>query len=552
MNVINTSIKAVALAAAIALSGSCSLDRFPETTFSDQDFWNTESDLKFAANRLYQQLGGVQLDSRADDNVNQTINLTSNGAWNIPSTSGDWSNPYDMIFTANNILEKGERAAVGEEVKNHYTAEARFFRAYAYFQLIQRYGDVPLVTMTLDFDSEELRMPRTPKSEIAVQIYEDLDFAAEWLPDFGALSAADYGRATKSSAQALKARVGLFLGTFGKYHGESGYEEHLEKAVEAASFVMTQGHELFSSYEKMFVNEGDGPANKENILVKVYGESSTNLILGHNYSRDLENGRVAVTRNLIRQYLYEDGLPAYNAHNALKTHRSAFYIEEGDEASYNSIFEHRDPRLSYTLFKAGEQAYKGPWLPTTTLGSRTAYATKKGFSLEDWEINSAGTTDKILIRYGEVLLTYAEAKYELDGAISDGDLDRTINQLRERVGMNAKLTNAFVATHQLDLLEEIRRERTVELALEGFRYMDIIRWKLAEVVLTQDILGAKYNETDWEGADVANLNLNADDVVVVENAATRRFDMAKDYLYPVPLNEISLSGGNVVQNPNWK
>ncbi|PRD50683.1 RagB/SusD family nutrient uptake outer membrane protein [Sphingobacterium gobiense] len=552
MKVINISIKAVMLATLIIFFGSCSLDRFPETEFSDQDFWNTENDLKFAANRLYQQLDGVQLDSRADDNVNQTVNLTSNGARSIPSTSGEWSGPYDMIFTANNILEKSERASVTDEVRNGYLAEARFFRAYAYFQLVQRYGDVPLVTKTLDFDSEELQMPRTSKSEIAAQIYEDLDFAKDWLPAFGALPTVDYGRVTKSSAQALKARVGLFLGTFGKYHGESGYEEHLQQAIEAASFVMNQGHELFADYGKLFVNEGDGPANKENIFVKIYGESASNLILGHNYSRDLENGRVAVTRNLIRQYLYEDGLPAYSERNELKANRSSFYIQEGDEERYNSIFDHRDPRLSYTLFRAGEQAYKGPWVPTTTLGSRTGYATKKGFSAVDWQINSAGTTDKILIRYGEVLVIYAEAKYELDGAISDSDLDLTINALRRRVGMNVGLTNAFVANHQLDMLEEIRRERTVELALEGLRYTDIIRWKLAETLLTQHILGAKYNETDWEGADVSNLNLNADGVLVVEAASTRRFDVTKDYLYPVPLNEISLSGGNVVQNPNWK
>lgn len=102
------------------------------------------------------------------------------------------------------------------------------------------------------------------------------------------------------------------------------------------------------------------------------------------------------------------------------------------------------------------------------------------------------------------------------------------------------------------MLEEIRRERNVELALEGFRYPDLIRWKLAENALTQDILGAKYNATDWVGADIKNLNLNADQILIVEDKSTRRFNPAKDYLYPVPLNEISLSGGAVVQNPNWK
>ena len=442
---------------------------------------------------------------------------------------------------------------VDDAIKNRYKAEARFFRAYAYFHMVERYGDVPLVLKTLDYDSEELEMGRTPKAEVAAQIYEDLDFAAEWLPDFQEVPKADYGRVTKSAAMALKARIGLFLGTYGKFHGESGYEEHLQKAVDAASFVMEQGHTLFEDYGDLFQHEGEGPSNTENIFVKLYGENSANVILGHNYSRDLENGRASITRNLIRQYLYTDGLPAYDEHNKLMPNRSEYYIAEGDEVDYNSIFENRDPRLTYTLLKAGEEwATRGVWTPTTTLGSRTGYGIKKGFSAVDREINGAATMDRILIRYGEVLLTYAEAKYELNESISDGDLDRTINALRERAGLDVKLSNAFVADHGLNMREEIRRERNVELAIEGFRYADIIRWKLAEEVLTQDILGAKYDEVTWIGADPKSLNLNADDVIVVEAASTRRFDPAKDYLYPVPLNEISLSGGNVTQNPNLK
>src|SRR5690606_1289552 len=144
------------------------------------------------------------------------------------------------------------------------------------------------------------------KAEVAAQIYEDLDFAAAWLPDFGALPATDYGRVTKSTAQALKARAGLFLGTFGKYHGESGYEEHLQEAVEAALFVMNQGHVLGADDGKLVVSEGDGPAHKDNVFAKMYGESVSALILGDTYPRDLETGRVALTRHLLRRYLYED------------------------------------------------------------------------------------------------------------------------------------------------------------------------------------------------------------------------------------------------------
>src|SRR5690606_28773232 len=174
------------------------------------------------------------------------------------------------------------------------------------------------------------------------------------------------------------------------------------------------------------------------------------------------------------------------------------------------------------------------------------------FNIPDWTINNAGTVDKPLIRYAEVLLTYAEAKFELNEAISDADLNLTINVLRDRAGFTAKLTNAFVTANNLSMRDEIRRERSVELALEGFRYDDLIRWKTAETVLPQAILGAKYTTADWIDTPVGTLNLNTDQVLIVEPASSRSFDPKRDYLYPIPINEISLSGGNVEQNPYWE
>ena len=206
--------------------------------------------------------------------------------------------------------------------------------------------------------------------------------------------------------------------------------------------------------------------------------------------------------------------------------------------------------LSY--FKAGDVAYQGPWVPKTSLGSRTAFAPKKGFSVTDQTIAGGGTTDRMLIRYAEVLLIFAEAKYELNGNISDADLNLSINALRTRVGFAPKLTNAFVTTNNLNMRDEIRRERTVELALEGFRYDDLIRWKLAETLLPKDLLGAKFIASEWVGTNGSSLNLNADQVLITEPASTRHFRPERDYLYPVPVHEITTSGGAVVQNPNWQ
>lgn len=533
----------------------CKLDRFPETSFSEVNFWNTEADLINASNTMYVILGQMTPyapDNRADDNTGQNVNSVSSGNRTIPNTSDDWNRPYDMIFTANNILEKGGRAKVADGIRNRYFAEARFFRAYAYFSLLQKFGGVPLVQKVLDINSPELTMPRADRNAIVQQIYDDLDFAAISLPSRAALAATEYGRVTKSTAWAFKARVALYEGTRIKFHTTGDWQTHLNLAVQAAGLVMGQGHVLFSSYAGTFLQAGEGSANTENILVKIYGINNTNVILGHNYSRDLENGRAAVTRNLLRTYLYTDGLPAYNTDNTASANRSSFYINEKDELSYNTIFENRDPRMAATLFMNGETAYKGVWVPTTSLGSRTAYATKKGFNIPDWTTNGAATVDKQIIRYAEVLLINAEAKYELNESISDADLNLTINMLRARAGFNARLTNAFVAAHHLNMREEIRRERTVELALEGFRFDDLVRWKTAETVLPQTLLGAKFNAPEWVGTNPSSLLLNPDGVLVVEAADKRSFNPGRDYLYPIPYNEITLSDGNVVQNPNWK
>ena len=531
---------------------SCELDRLPETSFTDANFWNTEADLMNATNRFYQLLDGFTIDNRADDNVNQGgLNTTSNGNRSVPNTSGDWNNPYEEIFTANNILEKGTKAQVTDAVRNRYFGEARFFRAYAYFRLVQKFGDVPLLLKTLDQQSPELTMARTSRKEVIQSIYDDLDFAATWTPSRADLPAAQFGRVTKSAALALKARVGLFEGTRGKFNNEGDWQTHLNVAITASSAVMQAGHALYSNYPGMFIQEGEGPGNRENIFVKVYGLNNTNVIVGHNTSRDLENGRVAPTRNLLRQYLYADGLPAFSTENAPTATQSTFFVNEQSEASYNTIFENRDPRLKMTVFMGGEAAYKGPWTPTTSLGSRSGYAAKKGFNIPDWTTNGAATVDKAIIRYAEILLIYAEAKYELDGAISDADLNLTINALRARAGFAARLSNAFVAANNLNMRDEIRRERTVELALEGFRYEDLIRWRTAETVLPKTLLGAKFTDSEWIGTNASTLSLNPDRVIVVEDASRRMFIANRDYLYPVPFNEITLSHGNVVQNPNW-
>jgi hypothetical protein len=214
-----------------------------------------------------------------------------------------------------------------------------------------------------------------------------------------------------------------------------------------------------------------------------------------------------------------------------------------------------------TIYKVGEEAYKGAFIP---FAFRYGYNLKKGFDLTQWSTNSKEYTDKMIIRYAEVLISYAEALYEYNGSITDEQIDKTVNALRKRVAMPAMLTNSFVQANGLDMEEEIRRERTVEFIDEGKRYDDIIRWKIAEKVLPVDIIGAKYTEeANRQKEDLASRLTtngmlkgkqryeNEDDMYVLELSEDRRFDVNKDYLYPVPLYEISQSGNNVTQNPGW-
>ena len=213
-----------------------------------------------------------------------------------------------------------------------------------------------------------------------------------------------------------------------------------------------------------------------------------------------------------------------------------------------------------TLYHIGEDAYKGAFIP---FAYHKGYSIKKGFILSQWETNSRESVDKMIIRYTEVLLSYAEALYELNGSITDTQLDATVNKIRERAGFGTKLTNAFVEANGLNMRDEIRRERLVEFVDENLRYSDIIRWKIAENVLPQAVVGAKFidSETTTKREEFKNFltdesgRLNGKqaydekDFYVLEQADTRKFDPEKDYLYPIPTYEIATSDGNVVQNP---
>ena len=520
---------------------ACEVERLPETSISDATFWRSETDLIAATNYLYTFVPGFNSDDVwSDDAIGLTSNSISDGSRLAPSTDGTYNNAYVLIRAANNIIEKSQKAVSTTSVAviDRYLGEARFFRAWGYYQLVQRYGDVPLITKILDDASPELTDPASTRSQIYDLMYQDLDFAASKLPTMAALGTGNFGRISNTGALAFKARVALFEGTRSKFHKYGDANKHLAVAVAAAKAVIdSKQHALFANYFDLFQYAGEGLANKENIIVKQYGVSLVDRVLVHTYYRGtIENGNKNPTKSLVDSYLMSDGLP---------TTKSPLYKTP---TTTSEVFTNRDDRLTQTVMKRGDPYIftKKVFDVANLVFNKTGFCFRKFSNIDDWN-TQASSIDRPVLRYAEVLLAYVEAKYELEGVISDADLDLAINPLRTR-GKIAKLTNAFVTANGLDMREELRRERRVELAQEGYRYWDLIRWKTAEIELPKPVLGNFLFKSEFGTA--TTVNTTADGFILVTAANFRRFDPAKDYLWPLPLNEISLNPA-LKQNPNW-
>lgn len=544
---ISKSIKAILFGVFAIGTISCDVDRIPETVITDPAFWNNEGDLKAAANVLYFALPGLPEtgDVWSDDAYGTGPNSISDGTRLTPSSDGNYGSQYTAIRRANNIIEKSQRvleAGVSSDIVDIYVAEARFFRAWSYFNLLKRYGGVPLILKTLEENAPELQEPKASREEILTVIYEDLDFAASKLHAPGELSSSDYGRITSTAALAFKSRVALFEGTRSKFHSYGDAQKHLRIARQSAKAVMDSGeHDIYPEYFDLYQYEGEGPDNPENIIVRQYGKNIDESITSHVTQRNLETGAANPTKALADAYVMTDGLPL---------DKSPLYTEPTTTVE---VFENRDPRMLATFFKEGDE-YIGtkPVFNVPDLNfQRTGFANRRYAHIDDWQ-NSRSYIDRAVLRYAEVLLNYAEATYELDDAISDGDLNISINKLRARASVALpSLTNSFVTTNGLSMRDEIRRERRVELALEGFRYWDLMRWKTAETELPKSILGNKlFEDFNLSDTEKNGITLDNDGNIILQDASLREFDASKDYLFPFPTDQIGLNP-NLEQNPGW-
>jgi starch-binding outer membrane protein, SusD/RagB family len=556
MKLKNINIARLAIVGLITMC-ACDLNTVPEADLSEAIFWQTDNDFRQATNNLYRMASDpnaagnytsenypIIADVMSDNAILRSFSSIGNGSYLPTSNFGPWNFDYAMIRVANNIIEKANAASFTSSSMARFKAEAKFFRAYSYADLVRRYGDVPLILKTLDTSDEELYASRTDVQVVVDSIYSDLDYAAANLPLASKLAVAtEYGMATHGAALALKSRVALRRGTWKKFHGEGSGQEDLQIAKDAALAVIQSGeYQLFTklgtdSYRQLFKTAGEGAQNKEAIWVWMYGPTNADTkVRNTNYPEQVAQGNYSITRSLVDAYLSIDGLPI---------EKSPLY--QG-QTNATSEFIDRDPRLNGTVIKKGDvYNYGPPYVPG--LIAPTGYHITKYFDVNIPAKNLIGTIDLIVIRYAEVLLNYAEATYELAESISDGDLDLSINVLRDRVGM-PHLTNAFVSSNGLNMRDEIRRERRVELGMEGFRYDDLLRWKTAETELPKEVLGVKLFPAEYPGVDPAAVNLNSDGFVIVEPDSKRNFDPAKNYLWPIPVSQIALNP-SLAQNPNW-
>lgn len=397
-----------------------------------------------------------------------------------PDNQKVWN--WEKIRNVNFMLARTGKVVGDAAEINHYIGLARMFRAKLYYDKVLTYSDVPWYSRDLQTtDKDLLYKTQDPRSLVVDSVMADLDFAAAYMKNGTSRT-----RWFRNGALAMQARIALAEGCWRKYHSElklNDSERFLRVAVEACQKIMDSGmYELATSksgemdaYEALFCSQ-DLSNNKEMIIYEDYDKA---LGRYHNAGGLLFDFNSSMSRDLMEDYLVvEDG----------KTKR---FQDVPDYATkkFTEVFENRDPRMRQTFMTPGfVRADKvEPCRPKLTMGGYPQVKfSPRAVDQITW---NSSYTDLPLIRYAEVLLMYAEAKAEL-GELTQDDVDRTVNLLRDRVGMpRASLAgwlsnidpvqaNRYpnVSSSQKGAVYEIRRERRIELACEGFRYGDLRRW----------------------------------------------------------------------------
>lgn len=540
------------------------LERDPLDTLTNANFWQSEQHLISAANVFSSALKGKELlnifeimGESAPWAVTTAYRTIGGGNYStdITQINNLWINAYYNIGRINYFLNNYQKAtSVSETIRERYAAEAYFYRAYNYWMLTSLFGDVPYITDELDVNSPDVYKGRDPRALVIENITKDLEDNYENLPQTITPASKEFGRVSQAGALALLSRIYL-------------YNEQWDKAAEAAKKIIDMNyHDLYTTgnpendYRNLFNFTGRASrvtSNKETILAFIYNyDLGPNARSSHNLSREIwvpnDYSRFVPTKSMIEAYLRSDG-------------------EIWDPKSintYEAVFENRDPRLKQSILPPNT-----PWEgrkdgnPNNTDNSIFTYPkfrndkdgcmTYSGYYVYKYvEPSKVGQVsqddnDIIMFRYAEVLLNYAEAR-ERENKLTQDDLDMTINKIRDRVGMaHLRLDNLPKGS---DIRTEIRRERRVELFLEGHRYLDIIRWQEGHR-LGEDLLGVNRAWLDPDKLTPGLLNglnwknVGGEQYLIIETG--RQFNPQKHYLLSLPFTQMQRNPNLKPNNPGW-
>ena len=568
-------MKRFILTAVSCMTLLCSCENFidlqPMDKITMDDYWSTSTELEYYTRQFYpsfcpwtQMVAEMATDN--DDMITGSPSVIMDGVRS--KTTGNWTGEWTSIRNVNIFFEHYTKCKSGYDAYKQYLGEAYFFRAWFYFNLLKKYGDVPWYSHVIEMDdTEALMRPRDSRLLIADSILADLGNAITHLElrkDVG------NNRINKEAALAFKTRVALFEGSWQKYHANTDFgtagadpAKYFRICVEAAEELMKGDYKvgIYSTrnpdedYYKLFGFDNMSDIN-EVLLYRAFnaaegaGNSTQGFITYNSNSK-------GITWELVSSYLDKNGKPYDYLNTAASNKGNAFLTK---------IAEDCDVRLKSTvwipgdLMSVGENAYfNGPTVeggalqlcPTGFQVKKTANPSSPAAG-KSWETQAE--TGLILLRYGEVLLNYAEAKCELDNSVAY----EALNLLRQRAGMPDFTVNAqSLDKNKMDYgysitdeLYEIRRERRVEMALEGQRDEDYMRWAASALF--------KNRRPKGYPADLAqnpNLSSKVDENGLIDYYKGvmpdgYQFRDKQDYLYSIPQDELTLNP-NLKQNPGW-
>ena len=580
------------------LSGTagCSdmLDEYPLDAISPETYYNNADELRSATNQFYGMFPGAASGYTESADVVCIFNLPAEvqGIRTVPTSGGGWN--WEYLRAVNFYLSHSVRCD-DVDAREHFDGIARFFRAYFYFEKVKRFGEVPWFDRELSSTDPELFRPRDSRDFIMDKILDDLTYAIDNISD-----KKDLYNVTHWTALALKSRICLFEGTFRKYHGVPGYEKFLNECATASKlFIDNAPYAIYQTgaqpYRDLFSSMN--AIEEEVILARDYDRSQNVMHEANANTLSPTYGRPGMNKKIVNSYLMTNG--------------DRFTDQPGYETmQYYDEMQNRDPRLTQTVVGPGYMRINSDAVSSPNFGASTT-----GYQITKWVTDASGdgylgsSNDYILFRAAEVYLNYAEAKAEL-GTLTQEDLEISIKKIRDRVSMpnidmdaaNANpdpylcaLESGYqnVTGPNKGVILEIRRERTIELLLEGFRYYDIIRWKEGKVFeqpykgmyfpgLTQGSGDNRYDVFDMNDGTVGDkekvdiciytgkkpsVNIRkfyklGDEFVLTDGdkgniichdieKEPRQWREDRDYLYPIPTQERLLSNGTLSQNPNW-